>query len=121
MKVYASMQYLEETNEWINIAIGEDGTSVLCLTYDDEAKCKYEMVEEAKIRLNGFYAENCLPVDYQIIVVESDDPRLRNAMLLQTKKEHRNSKLFFRIYDAICIRLLKYGIKVLALLGAKAI
>lgn len=111
-KVYAAVSFNEESNEWVNLVLTENGYMVMCLIYaaDEEAKCRYEMVEVSKSRLNQRNQDNAtkykIPLgSFDINVVDKKDQRFVDARALHEKKEARQSSLFYRTIDKTIIKL----------------
>jgi hypothetical protein len=113
MKIYASMKFIEEDGEWINLVLTENADRIMCRTYDSEQKCRYEMIEHTKNILNNHFSSLGMSNDYKIIEVDSTDTDFRALMDRTTKRESRQAKFPFRLISAIKVKTLELMIKVI--------
>ena len=106
MKVYGAMCHREDLGEWINLVLTEQGRPVSCNSFDNEADCRFDMVEGSKIKLNQRYADYSekygIPlIKYDIIILDKNDPLFEHVRKLNDKHEARQANLMFRMLDKI--------------------
>lgn len=112
MKVYASMKFIEEDSEWINLVLTENSDRVMCRTYADEKTCRHDMIEGTKVILNAHFSTLGYKNDYTIIEVESTDPAFRALMDSTAKRESRLAKFPFRQIEACRVFALELMVKI---------
>ena len=98
--VYAAISYNEEYSQWINLVLAENGHLVMCLIYDSEEQCLYEMVEISKVRLNRFCGDHGRTDNpYNLIVVDKTDARFVESRRLNAELDYRKSRIMLRVID----------------------
>ncbi len=98
--VYAAISYNSELSQWINLVLTENGALIMCLIYDSEEQCRYEMVEISKVRLNSFCGDHGRTDNpYNLIVVDKTDERFVESRRLNAELDYRKSRIMLRAVD----------------------
>ena len=113
MNIYASMKFIEEDNEWINLVLTENSDRIMCRTYDNEKSCYYDMIEGTKKILNDHFSSYGMKNNYNIIEVASDDVAFRKLMVSTEKRESRLAKFPFKQIEACRVFALELMVKII--------
>ncbi len=98
--VYAAISYNSELSQWVNLVLTENGALIMCLIYDSEEQCRYEMVEISKVRLNQFCGDHGRTDNpYDLIVVDKTDARFVEVRRLNAELDYRKSRIVLRAID----------------------